>query len=46
MLQAAYLCVRIVQQFEALESAEPGEEWVECLALVCTGLNGCKVRLR
>ncbi|PVI08347.1 cytochrome P450 52A12 [Periconia macrospinosa] len=44
MMQATYLCTRIAQTFPCLESADP-EGWVECLALVCTGLNGCKVRL-
>ncbi|MCJ1401750.1 hypothetical protein MMC11_004967 [Xylographa trunciseda] len=44
LTETAYVTVRLMQEFSALESKDP-EPWREKLALTCTGFGGCKVVL-
>jgi len=42
--KVSYVIVRLVQQFERVESRDPGE-WQERLSLTCFSRNGVKVGL-
>lgn len=44
LTEASYTTVRLMQEFESIESRD-SEPWTERLNLSCTGLNGCKVSL-
>ncbi|MCJ1378517.1 hypothetical protein MMC17_001616 [Xylographa soralifera] len=44
LTEAAYVTVRLMQEFSALESRDP-EQWREKMTLTCTGFGGCKVVL-
>lgn len=43
--EAAYVVVRMAQEFETVDSADPGP-WEEALGLSLTSQNGTKVRLQ
>jgi cytochrome P450 len=44
LTEASYVTVRLVQEFSAIESRDPGD-WVEGLTLTLCSLNGTKVGL-
>ena len=44
LTEASYTTVRLMQEFESIESRD-SEPWTERLNMSCTGLNGCKVSL-
>ena len=44
LTEAAYVSVRLLQDFAGIESKDP-EPWREKLSLTCCGLGGCKVVL-
>jgi len=44
LAQAGYVTVRLLQEFEKVESRDE-EPWREKISITCTGLGGCKVAL-
>ncbi|KAK4999186.1 hypothetical protein LTR66_001720 [Elasticomyces elasticus] len=45
LTEASYATIRLMQEFQAIESRDPEDAWIEKLTLTCVGLNGAKVAL-
>lgn len=45
LTESSYIVARLLHAFEAVESLDQNEEWVEQLTLSLTLNNGCKVKL-
>ncbi|KAK5008463.1 hypothetical protein LTR28_003935 [Elasticomyces elasticus] len=45
LTEASYATIRLMQEFQAIESRDPEDRWIEKLTLTCVGLNGAKVAL-
>ena len=44
--EAAWLTVRLMREFEGIESRDEEGVWREKMTFTCTGLGGCKVVLK
>lgn len=45
LTEASYTTIRLMQEFEKIESRDDGAPWIEWITLTCVGHNGAKVGL-